>query len=132
MAMQKTVIIVDDSFYMLELLQDFFSKTLDFQVLATGQNGMQAVSLFKQHQPDLMTMDLTMPVKDGKTALEEILVDFPKAKILIITSQIGPAIVECLKSGAAGYIEKPLEFDSQEFVREFTQSVNQALTPIKN
>lgn len=126
--MQKSVVIIDDSRFMTALLEVFFTEKLGLRVLATGNNGVQAVSLFKQHRPDLMTMDITMPVKDGKTALMEILAEYPEAKILMITSQLGPTIVECLKIGAAGYIEKPLMLENEEFVREFTEAVNTALS----
>lgn len=125
--MQKSVVIIDDSRFMADLLEAFFTEKMGFRVLATGNNGVQAISLFKQYRPDLMTMDITMPVKDGKTALTEILAEYPDAKILMITSQLGPTVVECLKIGAAGYIEKPLLFNDEEFVREFTEAVNTAL-----
>lgn len=126
--MQKSVVIIDDSRFMAALLEIFFTEKMGLRVLAMGNNGVQAVSLFKQHRPDLMTMDITMPVKDGKTALMEILAEYPEAKILMITSQLGPTIVECLKIGAAGYIEKPLMLENEEFVREFTEAVNTALS----
>lgn len=125
---RKTVVIVDDSPYMTGLLSDFFADKLDFRVVATGHNGMQAIVLYNKHKPDLMTMDLSMPVKDGKTALKEVLAKNPEARILLITSQLGAAVVECLKIGAAGYVQKPLRFNSQEFVEEFTEAVNSALS----
>jgi two-component system chemotaxis response regulator CheY len=114
---------------MADLLGAFFEDRLGFRVLATGTNGMQAVSLFRQHRPDLITMDLVMPIKDGKTALQEILAEHPEARILMITSQMGPPIVECLKLGAAGYVEKPLQFDDPRFVEEFSATVACALSP---
>lgn len=126
--MEQTVVIIDDSTFMADLLYAFFTDTLKLRVVATGSNGFQAVSLYKQHRPDLLTMDLTMPVKDGKTALSEILGEFPDASILMITSQLGPSVIECLKMGAAGYVEKPLQFQSQEFVEKFTETVNLALS----
>lgn len=128
--LKRTVVIIDDSVFMAELLGSFFEETLNFRVLATGSNGMQAVSLYREYTPDLLTMDMTMPVKDGRTALVEILADFPKAKILLITSQLGPSIVECLKLGAAGYVEKPLHFESLQFIEEFKETVNRALSGV--
>jgi two-component system chemotaxis response regulator CheY len=125
---RKTVVIVDDSPFMADLLSGFFEDKLGFRVMATGTNGIQAVALYKQHRPDLISIDLTMPVKDGKAALREILAEHPEARILMVTSQMGPQIVECLKLGAAGYVEKPLQFDSQQFVEEFTAIVRTALS----
>ena len=127
--MQRTVVIVDDSTFMADLLGGFFKDKLGFRVLATGGNGVQAVALYRQHRPDLITMDLTMPVKDGKDALKEILAEFPAARVLMITSQLGPTIIECLKLGAAGYVEKPLQLDDPQFVEEFAATVAGALSP---
>jgi two-component system chemotaxis response regulator CheY len=70
---------------------------------------------------------MTMPVKDGKTALKEILAEHPEARILMVTSLMGPQIVECLKLGAAGYVEKPIQFDNPQFMEEFMATVNRAL-----
>jgi two-component system chemotaxis response regulator CheY len=127
--MGRSVVIVEDSPFMADLLGAFFEDKLGFRVLATGTNGMHAISLFKQHRPDLLTMDLVMPIKDGKTALQEILAEHPEARILMITSQMGPPIVECLKLGAAGYVEKPLQFEDPRFVEEFSATVAGALSP---
>jgi two-component system chemotaxis response regulator CheY len=123
----KTVVVVDDSPFVADLLGGFFEDKMGFRVAATGTNGIQAVALYKQHRPDLLTLDLTMPVKDGKTALKEILAEHPEARILMITSLMGPPIVECLKLGAAGYVEKPIQFDNPQFMEEFMATVNRAL-----
>lgn len=125
--MEKTVVIIDDSPFMAAMLEAFFSETLNFRVVAVGTNGVHAVSLYKKHRPDLLTMDLTMPVKDGKTALKEIICEFPEANILMITGQLGNPIIECIKSGAAGYVEKPLRFESEDFVKSFTATIHGAI-----
>ncbi len=129
MEVERTVVIVDDSQFIVDMLSGVFTDKLGFRVVATGTNGIQAVALYKQHRPNLMTIDFTMPVKDGKAALKEILAEHPEAHILIVTSQMGPQIVECLKLGAAGYVEKPLEFDNPQYVEEFTAIVNGAAPP---
>lgn len=125
----RTVVIVEDSPFMADMLGAFFEDRLGFRVAATGINGIQAVELYARHRPDLLTIDLTMPVKDGKTALKEILAAHPEARILMITAQIGPQIAECLKLGAAGYVEKPLRLDDAGFVKEFSDAVAGALSP---
>lgn len=125
--MKKTVVIVDDSEYLAEMLGEFFSKTLGFEVVGTGFNGAQALTLYKQHRPDLITLDLTMPIKTGREVITELLTEFPQASILVISSQIGHAVVECLKLGAKGYVEKPLRLDDSEFVRDFKQAVEECL-----
>lgn len=127
--MTRSVVIIDDSEFITDLLKEFFASKLEFNVLDTGANGVQAVSLYRRHRPDLLTMDLTMPVKDGKTALREILAEFPGARVLVISSQVGPTMLECLKLGAAGYIEKPLRLDEEEFVSDFEATVEDAFKP---
>ena len=125
----SNVVIVDDSEFITELLGDFFAQQLGFQVAATGSNGMHAVSLYRKHHPDLITLDLTMPVKDGKTAIREILAEFPRARILVISSQVGPPMLECMRIGAAGYVEKPLRLDDEEFIADFKSAVDDAMKP---
>ncbi len=124
--MKKTVIIVDDSAFMVNMLQDFFQDQLGYDVLGTGSNGIHAVELYRKHKPDLITLDLTMPIRDGYAALKEIMNEFPQARVLIITSLIGPAVLECIKVGARAYIEKPLRLKEDEFCNEFRQTLDEA------
>ncbi len=126
--MDRTVVIVDDSHFMADMLGGFFEEKLGFQVVATGSDGAQAVELYRHHRPSLLTVDLTMPVKDGMTALKEILAEFPEARVLMVTSHMGPQIVECLKLGAVGYVEKPLRFDDPLYVEDFIATIAEAVS----
>lgn len=111
---------------MTSMLKDFFQNALDFEVVATGCNGIQAVELYRKIKPDLLTLDLTMPIKDGQTALDEILTEFPDARILVISALNGTSMLECIKRGARGYIEKPLRLDDEEFSVDFRQTLEEA------
>ena len=126
--MKRKVIIVDDSKFLLASIRKFFEggKIGDYEVLATGSNGVQAVELYRRYQPDLLTLDITMPVKDGKEALAEILQEFPSARVLIISALTGSTVLECIKMGAKGYIEKPLRFEDEEFQKDFAQTLEEA------
>ena len=124
--MSKSVIIVDDSIFLSKQIAEFFATQLGFQVAAVGRDGNDAVELFRTHRPDLLTMDLTMPNKDGKTAINEILGEFPDARILVISAVKGNTVLECLNRGAKGYVEKPLKFNDPIFVEDFKQSVDEA------
>jgi two-component system, chemotaxis family, chemotaxis protein CheY len=121
----KTVVIVDDSKFLIKQIVDFFENQLGFQVIATGIDGNEAVELYKTHKPDLITLDITMPNKDGIDALKEIIVAFPAAKILMISAVRGSAMLECMNAGAKGYVEKPLKFSDNEFVNDFKETVNE-------
>lgn len=124
--MKKTVIIVDDSNFLVRKLQDFFQGTGEYEIVACGSNGNQAVALYREHRPDLITLDITMPVKDGRQALAEILAAFPDARALVISAVTGTAILECIKAGARGYVEKPLRFEDEDFRRDFLETLEES------
>lgn len=121
--MKRTVVIVDDSKFLLRLMQEYFQEVMDFEVVATGVNGLQGVELYRRFQPDLICLDLTMPVKDGQTALSEILGEYPAARVLIISAVGGPSILQCMKLGAKAYLEKPFRLEDEEFRKDFRQTL---------
>jgi two-component system chemotaxis response regulator CheY len=100
---------------------------MGLEVVGVGRDGNEAVDLYRALKPDLITMDLTMPNKDGKTALQEILREFPAANILVISAVRGKTVVECLKLGIKGYVEKPLKLSNPLFIEEFKASVREAI-----
>jgi two-component system chemotaxis response regulator CheY len=126
-AMGKSVVIVDDSKFQTLQLGRFFADVLGFNVLASGENGEEAVELFRQHKPDLITMDLTMPKLDGRGAISRIIQEFPDAKVLVISAVKGPLLLDCLAIGAKSYVEKPLRFDKDDFVRDFKATIGEIL-----
>ncbi|MDB5105438.1 MAG: chemotaxis protein CheY [Fibrobacteres bacterium] len=128
--MKRKVIIIDDSKFLQNILQEFFQDRMGYEVVAVGTNGVDAVQLYRQHLPDLMTLDITMPVKDGVAALEELMPEFPEAKVLLVSAVSGDSILECLRLGARGYIEKPLRFEDEEFRKEFIDLVESMFLPV--
>lgn len=108
-------------------LSRFFRDVLNFEVLATGENGEEAIELYRQHKPDLLTMDLTMPKLDGRGAIEQIIKEFPLANILVISAVKGPLLLDCLSIGAKSYIEKPLRLDKVDFMQDFKNTVEEIL-----
>ena len=125
--MDKSVVIVDDSKFQIMQLGRFFAEVMGFRVLASGENGEEAVELYRTHKPDLITMDLTMPKLDGRGALERILREFPEANVLVISAVKGPLLLECLNLGAKSYVEKPLRFDKEDFIRDFRSTLGEIL-----
>lgn len=123
--MGHTVVIVDDSKFLIKQIVDFFDKQLGFTVLATGSDGNEAVELYRKHKPDLITLDITMPNKTGADAMKEIIQEFPDANALMISAVRGDAMLECMNAGAKGYIEKPLKFNDPEFVIDFKDTVSE-------
>lgn len=125
--MTKRVLVVDDSGFLAKQIKEFLEKQMAFDVVGMGKDGNEAVALYKELKPDLVTMDLTMPNKDGKAAIAEIIAFDPTANILVISAVKGNTMLECMKLGAKGYVEKPLKFAEAVFVEEFKTSIEEAL-----
>lgn len=123
----RKVVVVDDSSFLAKEISEFLSAQMGLSVVGVGRDGNEAVELYRSHRPDLITMDLTMPRKDGRTAIQEILKEFPAANILVISAVRGKMVVECLKLGIKGYVEKPLKFANPLFIEEFKASVREAM-----
>jgi len=103
------VLIVDDAAFMRMMLSDILTKN-GYQVVGEAQNGLMAVDLYKKEQPDIVTMDITMPEMDGIQAVKEIMKFDPKAKIIMCSAMGQQAMVmEAIKSGARDFIVKPFQ-----------------------
>jgi two-component system, chemotaxis family, chemotaxis protein CheY len=125
--MAKTVIIVDDSKFLIKQIAEFLNKQIGLDVVATGVDGNEAVELYRKYKPDLITLDITMPNRDGFEAMKTIIKEFPDANILMISAVRGSAMLECVNAGAKGYVEKPLKFNDSEFVEDFKETVNEII-----
>jgi two-component system chemotaxis response regulator CheY len=78
-----------------------------------AENGLDALNQYKEHSPDLVLMDITMPVMDGLTAVREIREVDPEAKIIMVSAMGQQAmVIEAIKSGAKDFIVKPYEPDN--------------------
>jgi len=79
-----------------------------FEIIGEAKNGKEAVQLYNELQPDLVTMDVTMPVMSGLDAVKQIIPEHPDAKIIMITAMGQQRIiVEAIESGAKDFITKP-------------------------
>ena len=79
----------------------------DLELVAEASDGQEAVELFRIHRPDVTLMDLSMPVMGGVQAIEEIVTQFPEARIIALTSWEGDSdIHRALDAGARGYLLK--------------------------
>src|SRR4051794_41901784 len=84
---QRRVLIVDDALFMRNPLRDIFTAA-GFAVAGEADDGVQAVNLFRELKPDLVTMDIVMPYKSGIDATREI-VQFDPAAVVILCSALG-------------------------------------------
>ena len=105
----KKIMIVDDSLMMRVSLKKIFEKQ-GYEVIAEAKDGQDAVEKYMKYKPDLTTMDITMPVLDGLSALTEIRTRDCDACVVMI-SALGQEmkIVEALNKGARHYIVKPFK-----------------------
>lgn len=103
----KKVMIVDDAMFMRAVLKNILEKE-GYEIVAEASNGLEAVSNFEKYQPDIVTMDITMPEMDGIVALKEILKIDSKAKVCMVSAMgQDQVIIESVKSGAKDFIVKP-------------------------
>jgi two-component system chemotaxis response regulator CheY len=128
MEKKRKVVIVDDSPVTSGQLVDFFTSRMDFEIAGMGIDGDVAIGLYRAHRPDLITLDITMPNKDGEQATIEILNEFPDANVIIISALQGDAILRCLSAGAKGYFPKPIKLNNKEMVSEMIKTINGILT----
>ena len=82
--MSKTVLVVDDSTFMRKRIINKL-KELGYEIVGEARDGNEAVDLYEQLKPDLVTMDITMRGKDGLSASKEILAKYPEAQIIVLT-----------------------------------------------
>lgn len=107
--MGKRILVVDDAAFMRMMIKDILIKN-GYEVAGEAENGLKAVQLYKELQPDLVTMDITMPEMDGIAAVKEIKKIDPAAKI-IMCSAMGQQmmVMEAIQAGARDFIVKPFQ-----------------------
>jgi two-component system chemotaxis response regulator CheY len=102
------IMVVDDSMIIRRGIANIL-KELGFNVVGETGTGAEAVALYDMLKPDLVTMDITMPVMTGNEALKRIKAKHPDAKIIMITSHGEEQLVmEAILAGAKGYVLKPI------------------------
>ncbi|HWR40607.1 MAG TPA: response regulator [Patescibacteria group bacterium] len=114
------ILICDDSAFMRMMLKKVLIDK-GHEVVGEAGNGKQAVQLYREFTPDLVTMDITMPVMDGLEAMKCIREADTQAKIIMVTA-IGQqeVVTEAVRAGAADFIVKPF---NPEFVIEIIEKV---------
>jgi len=105
------VLIVDDSKTTAKQLGQIIDELEGFEVIDIASNGAEALKLYKQLSPDIVCLDIVMPVMNGLQALRTLLQQDPQAKVVVISSigGVGGKVVEALKLGAKSVISKPFE-----------------------
>ena len=107
----KTVLIIDDAAFMRVTIKNMLSKN-GYEVVGEAENGQVGLTEYQELKPDIVTLDITMPVMDGLTALKKIMEVDPKANIVMLSAMGQQDMVkEAIISGAKGFIVKPFKED---------------------
>ena len=107
----STAIIIDDSPIQRAQLRRVLTKA-GFSILAEAGNADDLVALYEKHRPDLVTLDIVMPGKDGATAAADLLALHPQAKVVMCTSLTSrDKILACQRAGVSYFLLKPYDPD---------------------
>ena len=109
--MSNKILVVDDASFMRMMIKDILTKN-GFEVLGEAENGLKAVEKYKELNPDLVIMDITMPEMDGIQAVKEIKKINSNAKIVMCSAMGQQAmVIEAIQAGAKDFIVKPFQAD---------------------
>lgn len=103
------VVIVDDSAFMRKAIGNLLAKDPDIEVIGTANNGLEALGVIKDLDPDVVTMDIEMPKMDGITALGRVMAEMPRPVLMIssLTTEGAEVTLRALEVGAVDFIAKP-------------------------
>lgn len=106
------LLIVDDQRLMRAGLRTLLELEPVFQVVGEAGDGQEALQLYANHSPDVVLMDIRMPIMDGVEATRRLLKSFPQARVIILTTFDDDAFVfDGLRAGALGYLLKDVSAD---------------------
>ncbi|MCL2294585.1 MAG: response regulator [Spirochaetes bacterium] len=107
--MKSGVLIVDDLYFMRISIREILEKE-EVPVVGEAENGLEALQLYEELKPDIVLLDITMPVMDGLTALQVLKSKYPEAKV-VMCSALGQQkyIIRAIQLGAADFVVKPFQ-----------------------
>lgn len=116
MIKKSSILLADDHQLFREGIASLLDSQSDLKVLGQAGDGLEALTLVRDLRPDLLVMDISMPVCDGLEATQLIHVRFPETKILILTvHEDEQKLFEAIRAGACGYLLKSM--DSEGFLK---------------
>lgn len=118
--MSHKVLVVDDSIAIARQLTKMVESFGGYQVVGHAKNGAEAVKLFKTLGPDIVLLDIVMPMMDGLQSLRTLMRLDPEAKVIVISSVggVGQKVEEAIRLGARSVVSKPFEEEKVKSVLE--------------
>ncbi len=105
-----SIVIIDDHQLFREGVKRILAMEPEFEVVADGEDGTEAMDLVKEYRPDVILMDINMPQMNGMEATRELIKAFPHVKVLILSIHDDESYVtHVLKTGASGYLLKEMD-----------------------
>ena len=105
--MSKRALVVDDSILMRRMICDCLTG-FGWEIVGEADNGEEAVRQYREHRPDVVSMDIVMPETDGMFALEHILEMDPSAQVVVVSALNQTRLIsEAIRKGAQDFIAKP-------------------------
>jgi len=103
------VLVVDDSMFMRRMISDLLSQDAALEVVGAARNGQEGLELARQLKPDVITLDVEMPVMDGVTMLQKLMQEQPTPVLMLssLTTEGAEVTLRCLELGAVDFVPKP-------------------------
>lgn len=122
------VLVVDDSIFMRNIIADMISENKNIEIVGRAKNGQEAVEMNSKLKPDVITMDVEMPIMNGLEALKKIMSDSPTKVIMVssLTTEGAKETIEALNSGAYDFVSKPsgqISLDIRKVKEELTAKI---------
>jgi len=109
---RKTFLLADDATFIRTILKDMIEQNEDYTVIGEAKDGREAIEKAILLQPDVMTMDITMPELDGLDALPHIISKSPNTKVIVVSAIVNKdLILKALRRGASEFVVKPFDKD---------------------
>lgn len=106
---KKRILVVDDSSFLRNSLKKILEEH-GYEVVGTAQNGLEAITKYKELKPDLVTLDIVLPQMNGREVLKLLRTVDSNACVVMVTSMSSKeAVTDCMNAGAKNYILKPFE-----------------------
>ena len=103
------VLVVDDSMFMRRMITDLLQQDAELEVVGAAKNGQEGLELARQLKPDVITLDVEMPIMDGVTMLQRLMQEQPTPVLMLssLTKEGAEVTLKCLELGAVDFVTKP-------------------------